>query len=118
MRILAFTALLLSLSVGLATTASATTVLAGSIEELAATADDLVVGEVVSVEPFIADDGRVFTRVTIAPSQARLAHDGTVELIVPGGRTDTLATRVFGAESYHTGEQVAVFVEARSDGAY
>lgn len=101
-----------------ASTASATTVLAGSIEELAESADDLVVGEVLAVEPFIAADGRVFTRVTIAPSQARLDHDGSIELIVPGGRTDDLATRVFGAEMYRTGEQVAVFVEARPDGAF
>lgn len=116
MRIAAPLALASALLV--AAPAAATTVLAGSIEELAASADDLVIGEVTSVEPFIAADGRVFTRVTVAPSQARLAHDGEVELIVPGGRTDTLATRVFGAESYRTGEQVAVFVEARPDGAF
>ncbi len=90
--------------------ASATLIEAGSIEELAAQADDVVVGEVIGLEPFLRD-GHVYTRVSVA------TEDGAaVEILAYGGRTEHLATRVAGAEGYSMGEHVLVLVERLDSG--
>lgn len=89
--------------------ASATMIEAGDIEQLAEQADDVVVGEVIELTPFI-DQGHVYTRVTVA------TDDATVEIVAYGGRTEGLATRVAGAEGYALGEQVLVLVERLPSG--
>ncbi len=78
--------------------ASATLIEAGSIEELAAQADDVVVGH-------------VYPRVSVAT-----ADGAAVEILAYGGRTEHLATRVAGAEGYSMGEHVLVLVERLDSG--
>lgn len=98
--------------------AAATTILGASLDQLARTADEIVVGRVVSIQP-VVDAGRVWTRVTIAPEQCYVGEPRPViEIVVPGGRTDTLATWVPGADEYETGERVLVFLELRPDGRF
>jgi hypothetical protein len=102
------------------TLAEATTIAAMSLEEIASRADEIVRGEVVSVEAN-AEDGRVITRVLIRPSECYVA-DGAepevIEVIVLGGRTETVATVVHGTESYRVGEEVLVFLSQTPSGAY
>lgn len=98
--------------------AGATTIQGAALDTLAAQADEIVVGEVVSVEAFTRD-GRVSTRVLIAAEQCYVgAPVSTVEIVVPGGRDGDYATWVPGADEYAIGEQVLVFLEALPSGAY
>lgn len=111
-RALVFSLFAASLAVALLATsdASATLIEAGDIEQLAEQADDVIVGEVIDLTPFI-DEGHVYTRVTVA------TDDGaTVEIVAYGGRTERLATRVAGAEGYALGEEVLVLVERLPSG--
>ena len=105
---------------GLALPASATTIVAMPLEEIATRADEIVRGEVISVEAE-EQGGRVITRVLIRPSEC-FVGDGpepeTVEVIVLGGRTETVATIVHGAESYRVGEEVVVFLSETPSGTY
>lgn len=95
-------------------TSSATLINADALDTLARTSDAVVIGEVVATEPFIADDGRVFTTVTVDP----FGDAAPVQLLQLGGRTDDFATRFAGADLYVVGEQVLVFCELRDDGLW
>lgn len=100
------TAIFAALLLG-ATEAAATFVAALPLAELAEQSDLVVVGEVTALEPFLADDGRVYTRVQVTPNGGGEA----VVVMQLGGRTEELATRVSGADLYTFGEQVVVFLE-------
>ena len=105
---------------GVAAPATATTIAAVPIEEIATRADEIVRGEVVSV---VAEerDGRVFTLVQVRPSECFVGEGpepDTMEIVVLGGRTENLATIVHGSESYRVGEEVVVFLSATPSGSY
>lgn len=98
--------------------AEATTIVGTAVDELAAAADEIVVGEVLSVQAGVRN-GRVQTRVMIAPEVCYVGEPvPVIEIVVPGGRTGTLATWVSGADQYSVGERVLVFLEALDDGAF
>ena len=108
----------LTLCLALAAAASATLVVASSLEELAVSADEIVRGEVVETTPFLRD-GRVYTRVLIevdtAYSDTREPGD-IIEIVTLGGRDGDIATRVSGAAEFVVGEHALVFVQATNDG--
>lgn len=101
-------------------TATATTIAALTLDEISAVADEIVHGEVVSVSAE-QEGGRILTRVQIRPDECYL-NDGPepqlVEVVVLGGRTETLTTIVHGAESYFVGEEVVVFLSQNSTGTF
>lgn len=105
-----FAATLVAASFTVVPEASATLIEAGTIEELAQRADDVVSGEVVSLTPYI-EDGRVFTSVMVETDDGEM-----VEIRAYGGRTERLATRVAGAEGYYVGERVIVLAQQMDDG--
>ena len=101
-------------------TAAATTLVALPLEEIAERADEIVRGEVVAVESML-EDGRVLTRVSIRPSECYVGtgpEPETIEVVVLGGRTPTLATVVHGTASYTVGEEVVVFLHRSDSGSY
>ncbi len=106
------------LSLGLSASASATTVVGGSLEDLVERADEVIRGTVVDVSCEVRD-GRIITLVVVdAEVLYRSGQTGEVELVVPGGRVGDLVTWVPGAESYARGEEVVVLASRRSDGRY
>lgn len=107
-------AIALALCAAAPATTHATLIHADALDTIARSSDAVVIGEVVATEPFIADDGRVFTRVTIDP----FGDAPPLQLLQLGGRTDTLATRFAGADLYEVGEDVLVFCELRDDGLW
>jgi hypothetical protein len=105
---------LLTLALLVPAGAHATLVTALPLEELAAQSDLVLFGEVESTEPFVADDGRVYTRVSVRP----LDGGTVVQVLQLGGRVDDLVTRVPGADVYSQGESIVVFLEHIQDNTY
>lgn len=98
----------------------ATSLVAMPLEEIAARADEIVRGEVIAIESAI-QSGRVLTRVTLRPSECYVGtgpDPETIEIIVLGGRTPTLATIVHGTATYTVGEEVVVFLSRSDSGHY
>jgi len=99
-------------------TAHATLIAADTVERMAQSADDIVLGRVVAVETFI-DQDRVATRVQIEPTHRyKSASLDVVEVVSAGGQFGEFATAVAGADYYREGAVVLVFLERREDGAY
>jgi len=99
--------------------AQATTIVGGSVAELAATADLIVAGTVLHSESSL-DDSMIVTRTTLRVEQVYQGGVQSNEIVIvsPGGRIGDLATRVAGADTYVTGEQVLVFLQQSDDGHY
>lgn len=97
--------------------AQATLLVYLSDEDLTAEADAVVQGEVLSVESYRdARRDRVFTRVTLGVSEYLKGH-GPDEVIVrvAGGVVGDLEYRVLGAPQFAVGEEVVLFLQARTD---
>ncbi len=100
--------------------AAATTIAALTLDEIAAAADEIVHGEVISVSA-AQEDGRILTRVLIRPDECYV-NDGpepeTIDVVVLGGRAENLTTIVHGTESYTVGEEVVVFLSRNPSGTF
>ena len=97
--------------------AQATLLVYLSDEDLTAEADAVVQGEVLSVESYRdARRDRVFTWVTLGVSEYLKGH-GPDEVIVrvAGGVVGDLEYRVLGAPQFTVGEEVVLFLQARTD---
>lgn len=87
--------------------------------ELAATSDLIVAGTVLRSESSL-DGSMIVTHTALRVEQVYQGGVQTNEIVIvsPGGRVGDLATRVAGADTYQTGEQVLVFLQQSDDGHY
>jgi hypothetical protein len=101
------------------TPAGATTIVGGTVAELAASSDLVVAGTVLRTESTYADS-MIVTRTTLRVEQVYQGGVTSNEIVIvsPGGRVGDLATRVAGADTYTSGEQVLVFLQQGQDGNY
>lgn len=102
----------------LAPLAVATVVVAMDIEDMAAVAPVVVVGEVNQVETgWNPDKTKIYTRVWITPDEVLKGPRklGTVKLKLLGGRVGDVVARMAGAPRFESGERVLVFLEPRKD---
>jgi len=107
--------------------ASATTLVPVTLEQIAQTAEVIVVGEVVSsagrMDP---SRGMIFTHTTLRVDQVlrgegapSLRSDGTVEIVAPGGVDGESWTRVHGApDPGPEGQRVVAFLYGERDDRY
>lgn len=97
-----------------AATASATTMLALSVDELTQRADMVVVGRVIATEPRESEDGkRISTLVTLQVEESwkgRPAQE--VRILALGGTLDGISQVVMGAARFAEGEEVVVFLRS------
>jgi len=98
-------------------TGDATTVLKLDLEELTATSDRIVVGEVESIES-LRHDGRIVTDIELRVDEhwkgASDAPD-SVTIRQPGGRIGDTVTRVHGMPRFREGEQTVLFLDGHPD---
>jgi hypothetical protein len=110
-----FSAGILCLAWCLAGPARASVVLQLSFEELAARANRVVVGDVVSVEPRWTEDGeRIETVIDIAVDTdlSNASFGDTARLVLPGGQIGDRGMAVSGTPEFHRGERVLVFLRS------
>lgn len=92
--------------------ASATTMIALSVDELAQRSDQVVKGRVVATEPRSSEDGRRIT--TVVTLQVDETWKGTpadeVRILALGGTLDGISQVVTGAARFEEGEEVVVFL--------
>ncbi len=100
------------LMLALAASASASTVLKLDLQSLVANSDQIVDGEVVSVQSKV-EQGKVYTytEIKVVDGLKGVATDKTVTIKHIGGRTDELSTWVPGVPHFQDGERVVVFLE-------
>jgi len=100
--------------VGLAATASATTMRRASVEELAKASDTVVSGRVVSVAAarrVIGGRDGIYTSVRVRVDAWWVGDGGeTVDFVVHGGRVGDDLARVHGQATFAVGERVVVFL--------
>ncbi len=99
-------------TLGVTSSAWASTVLQLDLESLVANSQQIVDGTVTRVQPKV-ENGKVYTYTTIAVKEGlKGAQAGdTVTVRQLGGRTDDLATWVPGIPDFQAGERVIVFLE-------
>ena len=93
--------------------AHATLIMGATIEELTSVSDEVVVGEVVELDPFL-QDGRVMTRAVVRvaePWHGGCAPGDDIEVLLHGGILGDIATRVPGATDLRLGESYVLFLE-------
>jgi hypothetical protein len=100
--------------------ASATIIVESSLEELAAQAQVVVLGEVLEVESRweeIGESKLIVTRVVMATERGvkGAAQGGRVEFWTLGGQVDGLAQRVSGEPTFRVSERAVVFLAPRGD---
>ncbi len=101
----------LALALLAAAPAAAATFVAPSVEEMARSSDVVVRGRVLGTASRETRDGRIVTEVEVAVADAwKGAPEGTVRLVVPGGRVGRLAMKVDAAPVFADGEEVVVFL--------
>ncbi|HWV37712.1 MAG TPA: hypothetical protein VN033_04450 [Vulgatibacter sp.] len=92
--------------------ASATTMLALSVDELTQRSDRVVTGRVVATEPRPSEDGRRIS--TVVTLQIDETWKGTpaeeVRILAMGGTLDGISQVVTGAARFEEGEEVVVFL--------
>lgn len=102
----------------LAPLAVATVVVAMDIEDMAAVAPVVVVGEVNRVEAdWNPQKTKIYTQVLITPEEVLKGPRqlGTVKLKMLGGRVGDVVADMIGAPHFEQGERVLVFLEPRKD---
>jgi len=103
----------------LAPLAVATVLVAMDIEDMAAVAPVVVVGEVNRVEAdWNPQKTKIYTQVLITPEEVLKGPRqlGTVKLKLLGGRVGDVVADMIGAPRFEEGERVLVFLEPRKDG--
>jgi hypothetical protein len=111
------TALLILLAL-LSAPAFATTIVMMSDEDLTLTSDAIVAGTVTDVHAAIADDGGVFTYVSVRPDEILKGYLPVPEITIRerGGRVGDHEQWLFGNPRYTVGESVIVFLTQDGDG--
>ncbi len=101
----------------IASPALATTLISMSIEELAQSADTIVIGTVKGSQTRMSGDGaRVITDTEIRVRETLKGAPGTVITAMQfGGEFGTIGQRVAGTARFLSGEEVLVFLEKRGD---
>jgi len=109
--------LFLTLTLSLALPAAASVLLPLTVEDMAAKAELVLVGQVNQVRYEEEDGSRLYTRVLITPEEMLKgqAKSPTVEVKFIGGRKGDLVAEMPGAPTFRAGEKVLVFLEPRQD---
>lgn len=82
------------------------------LSTLTARADQIVTGEVVRTEFFAVEDGRIYTRATVAiTDNLKGVKNAEVEVVVPGGTIGDQTMRMSEAPSFSEGESVILFLK-------
>ena len=109
----------LSLLLGLASPAAATTFIVGTDADLLAGADAVVIGEPVDITTVQLRENSVDTLVRVrVVEQIVGATSDEIVLLLPGGRFGNMRKIVFGVPSFHVGARYLLFVRERADGRY
>ena len=83
-----------------------------TLDELAARADSILVGEVVDITSYQEGEGNIYTLVTLSVEQAIKGESEGEEVIrVPGGELGGQTLWVEDAPSFEPGERAVVFLE-------
>src|SRR5690349_5348324 len=112
--------LALTLVLGVAAPALATTVIPVSETDLAAQATAVVLGRVTAIGSHLdGARGQIFTDITLAVDEvvAGPALPSSVTIRQPGGRVGGLASWIEGSPEFTVGERVLVFLHAARDGS-
>jgi Matrixin/Thrombospondin type 3 repeat len=111
------TALLVLLAL-LSAPAFATTIVMMSDEDLTLTSDAIVAGTVTGIRAALADDGGVFTYVSVRPDEILKGYLPVPEITIRerGGRVGDHEQWLFGNPRYMMGESVIVFLTQDGDG--
>ena len=103
----------------LAAAASATTIILPTDEQLVAKTSLIVQGTVLSSNPVLRDDGRIWTETQLAVEQTlKGSASGTITIREIGGVIDNRITKIFGAPVYAVGERVMAFLTPTPRGDY
>lgn len=79
---------------------------------LTARADQIVAGEVVRTEYFAIEDGRIYTRATVAiTDNLKGIKKAEVEVVIPGGTVGETTMLMSEAPSFTEGESVILFLK-------
>ena len=111
-------AALLALLALLSTPAFSTTIVMMSDEELALTSDAIVAGTVTQVRVAPADDGGIYTYVSLRPDEVLKGYLPVAEVTIRerGGRVGDREQWLFGTPRYAVGESVIAFLTQDGDG--
>lgn len=75
-------------------------------------ADQIVTGEVVRTASFAVEDGRIYTRATVAVTDnLKGVKSAEVEVVIPGGTVGETTMRMSEAPSFTEGESVILFLK-------
>ena len=103
----------------IAVSASATTIILPTDEQLIAKSPLIVQGTVVSSQPVLRDDGRIWTETRLAVEQTfKGSVSGIITIREIGGEIDGRITRIYGAPNYEAGQRVMAFLTATPRGDY
>jgi hypothetical protein len=97
--------------------ASATTIVAQTLQEMATTSDLIVLGVVTETHAEL-EDGNIVTLTEIEVEQQwgpAASGATTITVVTPGGRVGDLATRVAGTETFNPGERVVIYLRRNGD---
>ena len=87
-----------------------------TLDELAAKADSILVGEVTGITCYQEGEGNIYTLVTLSVEQAiKGATQGDVVVKLSGGEVDGLGLWVEDVPSFQLGERAVVFLEDMED---
>ena len=90
-----------------------------TLEQLAAQADSILVGEVTDVTYYQEGEGNIYTQVTLSAEQTIEGETGMeVVMRVPGGKVDGLEMMVTGTPSFQLGERGVVFLDKEAEGIF
>jgi PKD repeat protein len=103
----------------MAAAASATTILLPTDAQLVAKTPLIVAGTVVSSQPVLRDDGRIWTETRLTVDQnLKGSASGTLVIREIGGELDGRITKIFGAPVYEAGQRVLAFLTPTPRGDY
>jgi hypothetical protein len=99
------------LLLALAASATASTFVAATVEEVTRSSEAVVRGRVAAAASRSTGDGRIVTDVDVEVASAwKGAPERTIRIVVPGGSLGWIALRVEGAPTFAPGEEVVVFL--------
>lgn len=110
----------IGLTLSAPTAASATTIVAQTLQEMASSSDLIVLGVVTETHAELVD-GNIVTLTQIEVERQwgpAAAGETTITVVTPGGRVGDLATRVAGTETFTPGERVVVYLRSDGTGRY